>query len=52
MIRANPGAVVSMKILMKQNQVAPERIALKIFLRSRNRPAPVFSTDKNMPESF
>src|ERR1700740_3357689 len=52
MIRANPGAVVSMEVFVKQNQVAPKRIALEIFLRARNRPPPVFSADKNMPEPF
>src|SRR6266403_5432324 len=52
MIRANPRAVISMEIFVKQNQVAPKRIALEIFQRSRNRPSPVFSADKNMPEPF
>src|SRR6266436_4267203 len=52
MIRANTRAVVSMEILVEKYQVAPERIALKIFHRARKRPPAVLSADKDMPEPF
>src|SRR5713226_9798128 len=47
---ADPGAVVSMKIFVKQDEISPVRIALKEFHSSSHRATPILSSQENMSE--
>ena len=47
---ADPGAVVTMKILVKQDEIPPVWIALKEFLSSGHRAPSILSPQENMSE--
>src|SRR5215510_11295605 len=51
MARANARAVVPVEVFVKQRQIAPMRIALKLFRAAVNRSAPVFAAQEDTRES-
>src|SRR5262249_59596889 len=47
MARTDASAVVAVEVLVKQRQVAPMRIALKLLRAPVDRPAPVFAAQED-----
>ena len=50
MARAQPGTVLPVKVLIKQNQITPERIRIENIVRARERSASIFAAQKNPRE--
>ena len=51
MARPDAGAVIPVKVFVKEEQISPVRIILEEFRAARYGTAPVFSPDKNMNET-